>query len=98
VAYNKLSAAQGIALNLPDAPFSLELILPLFGHSGWRGDHDEINPPAQEQLARDKPRLYRFSEPYIIRNQEIYPGETQLFAEGQQLIGIQPNAGPKRRL
>ena len=59
---------------------------------------DEIDPAPQQQLARDEPRLDGLTEPDIVCNQQIDTRETQRLAQRQKLVGIQPNACPKRRL
>ncbi len=40
-----------------EAEFRFEFALPLSDHAGGRSDEDKINPPAQQQLAQDEPRL-----------------------------------------
>ena len=78
--------------------FRFEFVLPLDRHRRRGRDDDEIDPTPQQQLARDKPRLDRLAEPNIVRDQEVDAGEAQRLAERQKLIGVEPNARPKRRL
>ena len=81
-----------------ETEFRFELVLPLDRHRRRGRNDDEIDPPTQQQLARDKPRLDGLAEPDIVCDQEVDARETQCLAKRQKLIGVQPNACPKRRL
>ena len=55
-------------------------------------------PVVQEKLARDKPGFDGFAETDVVRDQQIDARQPQGFAQGQQLVGIKPDAGPERGL
>ena len=78
--------------------FRFEFVLPLDRHRRRGRNDDEIDPAAQQQLARDETRLDCLTEPHVVRDQEVDARKPQRLAKRQKLIGIQPNACPKRRL
>ena len=82
-----------------DRPNLLSKFVPPLDRHGRRGcDDDEIDSPAEQQLAHDKPRLDRLAEADIVGDQKVHTRQSERFSQRQQLIGVKPNAGPKRRL
>jgi hypothetical protein len=81
-----------------ETELALELVLPLHDHRRRCGNHDQIDAPSQEKLARDKPGFDGFAETDVVRDQQIDARQPQGFAQGQQLVGIKPDAGPERGL
>ena len=80
----------------PEARF--ELGLPLFQNRGRRRDHDGLDLLAQQQLAGDEAGLDRFSEPRIIRDEQVDPRETECLPQRFHLVGVNLDAGAEGRL
>ena len=81
-----------------EAELALKLVLPLHRHGGRRGDDDEIDAPAQQQLARDEAGLDRLAEADVVGDQEVDARKPQRLAQRQELVGVKPDAGTERRL
>ena len=77
---------------------ALQLVLPLHRHRGRGGNDDEVDAPAQQQLARDQPGFDRLAETDVVGDQEVDPRKSQGLAQRQQLVGVEPDAGAERRL
>ena len=81
-----------------EAELALELVLPLHEHGGRRGDHDQVDAPPQQQLADDEPGLDGLAETDVVGDQQIDARQPQRLAQRQELVGVEPDAGPERRL
>src|SRR5438046_2976843 len=53
---------------------------------------------SQQQLLNDETGLNRFTEPYIVRDQEIGSGHVDSADQGIELEILNANSAPKRRL
>jgi hypothetical protein len=62
---------------------ALILVLPLHDHRRRCRDHDQIDAPAQEKLARDQDGLDGLAEADIVGDQKIDPRQPQRLARWQ---------------
>ena len=76
----------------------LHLVTPLLQHRRRTGDHDPIDPPAQQQLARDQAGLDRLAETDVVGDEEIDARQPERLSQRLELVGIDADAGSKRRL
>ena len=74
------------------------LVAPLLQHRRRAGDDDAIDPPAEQQLARDQARLDRLAEADIVGDEEVDARQTQRLAQGCELVRIDMDACAERRL
>ena len=81
-----------------EAEFLRQLVLPLQQHRGRRRDDDHLNAAAQEQLSNDETGFHRLAEANIVGDQQIDARQLQRLGQGKKLVGVQPDARPKRRL
>ncbi|WP_316225049.1 MULTISPECIES: hypothetical protein [unclassified Bradyrhizobium] len=81
-----------------EAEFLRQFVLPLQQHRCRCGDHDGVDPAAQQELAHNQAGLDRLAEADIVADQEIHTRQLQSLGERQQLIGFEPDAGAERRL
>ena len=91
---------QGLAIDDCEgqAEFGFQLVLPLERHRRRGRDHDAVDPPPQQQLSDDQPRLDRLAETDVVGDQQIDPRQPQSLSQWRQLIGVEPDAGAERRL
>lgn len=80
------------------AEFGFQFVLPLHRHGRWGGDHREVNPPTQQQLAQDQPGLDRLAEAHIVGDEQIHARQAERLAQRQELVGIEADATAERRL
>ena len=81
-----------------EAEFLRQLVLPLQQHRGRRRDDDHLNAAAQEQLSNDQTGFHRLAEADVVGDQQIDAWQVQRLGQGKKLVGVQPDARPKRRL
>jgi hypothetical protein len=67
-------------------------------HGRWARHHNVPHFLPHEQFTRDQAGFDRFPEPYVVSYEEIDSREPQCFAEGFQLVGIEPDASTEWRL
>jgi hypothetical protein len=67
-------------------------------HRRRRRNDDKVDPAPQQQFAQDEAGFVRFAEADIIGDQEIDPRQYERFAQRFELISVEPDAGPERRL
>jgi hypothetical protein len=77
---------------------TLKLILPLEKHRRRTSNYDFPYPATEQQFAGYKPSLDGLAEADVIGDEKIDAGEQKCFPERFQLIGVDLNARPKRRL
>ena len=75
-----------------------EFHLPLLEDRRRRGDDQAVRLLAQDQLAGDEPRFYRFSEAGVIGDEQVHPRQAEGAAKRLQLVGVEPDARPERGL
>ena len=96
------AAHQGEAVAVDDREGETELrfqfILPLDGHRGWGCDHHEIDSPAQQQFPDDETGFHGLPQTDIVGDEQIDPRKIERLPEGQELVGVESDAGPERRL
>ena len=80
------------------AELGLQLVLPLQRHRRRCRDDDEVDAPAQEQLAQHEPGLDGLAQADIVGDQEIDPRQPQPLGERCKLIVLESDAGPKGSL
>jgi hypothetical protein len=76
----------------------LKLILPLEKHRGRAGDDDLLGFLAKKEFSGNQGCLDSFSQPYVIRDEEIGPREKKRLLQRIQLVGVKLDAGSKGRL
>ena len=76
----------------------LQLVLPLPDHPGRRRDQGEVHPPAKHHLAQDQPGLDGLAGADVVRDQQVDARQAQGLPKRQELVGVEPNSGPERRL
>ncbi len=81
-----------------EAELGLELVLPLRDHASGRGDEHEVDPTAQQHLAQDQAGLDRLAQAHVVGDQQVDARKAQRLAQGQELIGVEPDAGAERGL
>ena len=86
----------GAAHRQPEA--RLQLVGPLPEHRRRCRDDDEIDALAQQELAQDQPALDRLAEPDIVGDQQVDARQLQRLAQRLELIVLEADAGPERRL
>ena len=75
-----------------------QLVLPLKEHRRRAGDDDVLDFLAEQQLAGDQAGLDRLAEADVVGDEEVDPRQAQGLAERLELVGVDPDAGPERRL
>ena len=76
----------------------LHLRLPLLQNGRRRSDHDRLRLFPQQQLARDEAGLDGLAEAGVVGDEEIHARQSEGLAQGLHLVGVDPDAGAKRRL
>ncbi|XYP31467.1 hypothetical protein ACI6GS_06475 [Zavarzinia sp. CC-PAN008] len=76
----------------------LHLILPLRLGRGRCRDDDRVDPPPEQQFARDQPRLDRFTQANVVGDEQVDAGQLQRLAQWFELVGVKANARTERRL
>jgi hypothetical protein len=76
----------------------LQLVTPLEKHRGRAGHDDFLHSAAQQQFGRDESRFDGFSEADIVCDEEVHARQPERLVERLQLIRIDADAGPERRL
>ena len=80
------------------AEAGLQFILPLQQHGRRAGHHDLPDLFPQQQLAGNQPGFDGLAEAHIITDEQIDTRQQQRFTQRLQLIRLQANPGPERRL
>ncbi len=80
------------------AELRFELILPLSHHARWRGDNREVDPPAQQEFAKDQPGLDGLAGADVVGDQQVHARKTERLSEREELIGVLVNARTEWRL
>jgi hypothetical protein len=80
----------------PKARF--ELVAPLQQHRRRAHDDDVVNLPTEQQFARNEPGLDRLAKADVIGNEEIDARKLERLAQWLQLIRLDLDASPERRL
>ncbi len=89
----------GAVENLEDqAEAVLQLALPLLEDGRRRGDDNCLRLAAQQQLAGDETGLDGLAEPDVVGDEQVNARQPQRLAERLHLVGVNPDAGPERRL
>ena len=81
-----------------EAEAFLHLRLPLLQHRRGRGDHDRFRLLAKQQLARDEAGLDGLPETRVVGDEEVHSRQAERLAQRLHLIGVDLDAGAKRRL
>ena len=81
-----------------EAEALLHLGLPLLQHGRGRGDDDCLRLLAKQQLAGDESGLNGLAETGVVGDEKVDAGHAERLAEGLHLVGVDLDAGPKRRL
>ena len=81
-----------------EAEAFLHLGLPLLQDGRGRGDHDRPRLLAKEELARDEARFDGLAEARVVGDEEVDPGHPERLPQRLHLVGVDPDAGPKRGL
>ena len=81
-----------------EAEFLRQFVLPLQQHRGRRRDDDHLDATAQEQLSNDETGFDRLAEADVVGDQQIDARQLQRLGQRKKLVGVQPDARPKRRL
>ena len=81
-----------------EAESRLHLLPPLQEHGGRTTDDDVRHLAAQQEFARDEPRLNSLPEPHAIGHEEIDPRHAERHAERLELIMLDADPRPERRL
>ena len=81
-----------------EAELLRQLVLPLEQHRRRRGDDDHLDAAPEQHLADDQAGLDRLAEADVVGDQQVDAREIERLRQRQELVGIQPDAGAKRRL
>ena len=81
-----------------EAELLRQLVLPLQQHRSRRRDDDHLDAAPQEQLSNDKTGFDRLAEADVVGDQQIDARQVQRLGQRKKLVGVQPDASPKRRL
>ena len=81
-----------------EAEFLRQLVLPLQQHRRRRGDDDHLDAAAQQHLSNDQAGFDGLAEADVVGNQQIDARQIERLRQRKKLVGIQPDAGAKRRL
>jgi len=76
----------------------LELTFPLLEHRGRSAHHDGLHFPAQEELASDEAGLDRLAQAGVVSDEQVHTRKAERLAKRLHLIGVDLDAGAKRRL
>ena len=76
----------------------LHLGLPLLQDGRGCSDHDRLRLLAQQQLARDEAGLDGLAQAGVVGDEEIHARQPEGLAQGLHLVGVDLDAGSKRRL
>ena len=81
-----------------EAETGLHLVLPLIEHRRRACDHNPVDAAAQQQFARDEPRLDGLAEPDIVGNEQVDPRQPKRLAQRVELVSVDADAGAEGRL
>ena len=81
-----------------EAEALLHLGLPLLQDGRGRGDHHRPGLLAQQQLAGDEAGLDGLAEAGVVGDEEVDARQAERLAQRLHLVGVDPDAGAKRRL
>ena len=81
-----------------EAEALLHLGLPLLQHGRGRGDHDRLDLLAKQQLTSDETGLDGLAQARVVGDEEIHARQAQRLAQRFHLVGVDLDAGSKRRL
>ena len=76
----------------------IQLILPLQNHRRRRGNDDAPDALPHQELADDQAGFNGLAKANVVRNKQVHPRQQQRLAERLELIGVDLDAGPVRRL
>ncbi len=82
----------------PQAEAGIEFVAPLEQH-GRRAGHDDFsNLLAEKKFAGDEAGFDGFAQPDIVGDEQVHARQPQRLAKRLQLVGVEADAGPERRL
>ena len=81
-----------------EAEALLHFGLPLLQHGRGSGDDDCLRLLAKQQLAGDESGLDGLAEAGVVGDEQVDAGHAERLAERLHLVGVDLDAGPKRRL
>ena len=81
-----------------EAEALLHFGLPLLQHGRGRGDDDCLRLLAKQQLAGDESGLDGLAETGVVGDEEVDAGHPERLPQRLHLVGVDLDAGPKRRL
>ena len=81
-----------------EAEALLHLSLPLLQHGRGRRHHDRLCLLAKQQLTSNETGLDGFAEARVVGDEEIHARQAQRLAQRFHLVGVDLDAGSKRRL
>ena len=74
------------------------LDLPFLDQASWTDDECVADAVAEDELLKDEPGFDGLAEPDIVSDQQQRPGHIERSDEGFELVGLQVDARPVRRL
>ena len=81
-----------------EAEARFHLVAPLLQHRRRTRHHDPVHPSAQQQLARDQPRLDRLAEADVVGDEQVDARQAQRLPQRFELVGVDADPGAERRL
>jgi hypothetical protein len=84
----------GIAIDHSEdqAEARFEFILPLGEYGRWASHNDIADLFAKQEFAGDKAGLDGLSQPHIVGDEQVHPWHQERFAEGFDLVMIDPDS------